>query len=101
MTDLVAARQPFVDGRWIEGTGAAIEVEAPYSGDIVATVAAASPAEVETAILAARRAFDEGPWPTLPARERVALVRRLGEALEARRATLVDTVIEETGCPVG
>jgi acyl-CoA reductase-like NAD-dependent aldehyde dehydrogenase len=101
MTDLVAARQPFVDGRWIEGAGEPVEVEAPYSGEIVATVAAASPAEVETAILAARRAFDEGPWPTLPAGERVALVRRLGDALEARRGTLVETVIEETGCPRG
>jgi acyl-CoA reductase-like NAD-dependent aldehyde dehydrogenase len=101
MTDLVAARQPFVDGPWVDGGGEEIRVEAPYSEEFAATVAGASRAQVESAISAARRAFDEGPWPTLPARERIAAVRRLGDALEARRSTLVETVIEETGCPRG
>lgn len=101
MTDLVAARQPFVDGRWISGDAEPVVVESPATGEVVATVEATSPAQVESAIAAARRAFDEGPWPTLEPAVRLAAVRRLGEALEARRSILVETVIAEAGCPRG
>ena len=101
MTDLIAARQPFVDGEWISGAGDPVTVTSPATGDVIATVEATSPEQVGAAIGAARRAFDEGPWPTLSRGERVAVLRRFSDALESRRATLVETVILETGCPRG
>jgi aldehyde dehydrogenase (NAD+) len=101
MTDLVAARQPFVDGAWVSGSGDPVTVASPATGETVATVAATSPEQVRAAIAAARRAFDDGPWPGLDPAERVAAVRRFGEALEARRGVLVETVIAEAGCPRG
>ncbi|MHB8464722.1 MAG: aldehyde dehydrogenase family protein [Acidimicrobiales bacterium] len=99
MTDLIAARQPYIDGRWIIGEGEPIVVRSPATDDIVATVEATSPDQVRAAVRAARRAFDEGPWPSLPPAERVAAVARLADALEARRDLLVETVIAESGCP--
>jgi aldehyde dehydrogenase (NAD+) len=99
MTDLVAARQPFVNGEWIAGTCAAVAVKSPATGEAIASVEAASPEQVRTAIAAARRAFDQGSWPGLDAAARVAAVRRFGEALEARRSVLVETVMQEAGCP--
>jgi aldehyde dehydrogenase (NAD+) len=99
MTDIVAARRPFVDGRWITGDGPALTVSSPATEEVVATVEGASVAQTEQAVLAARRAFDDGPWPALAAPERIAAVRRLGEALQARRDVLIETVVQEAGCP--
>jgi aldehyde dehydrogenase (NAD+) len=101
MSDLVAARQPFIDGEWVAGAGDAVAVESPATGDTVATVEGCSTAQVEAAIAAARRAFDDGPWPRLPIAERIAAVRRFGDALASRRSVLVETVIAEAGCPRG
>jgi aldehyde dehydrogenase (NAD+) len=101
MTDLVAARQPFINGEWISGAGEPVTVESPATGEVFASVEGVSPDQVRAAIASARRAFDEGPWPSLTRDERASAVRRFAEALESRRAVLVETVIEETGCPRG
>lgn len=99
MADLVTATQPFIDGAWVRGAGAPVHVESPATGEVIATVEGCAPEQVVAAITAARRAFDEGPWPRLPVVERVAAIRRFGEALEARRDVLIETVIAEAGCP--
>jgi acyl-CoA reductase-like NAD-dependent aldehyde dehydrogenase len=99
MTDLVAARQPFIDGEWVQGAGDAVLVESPATGEVVASVEGASAEQMTAAIAAARRAFDTGPWPRLSPAERVKVIGRLGDALEARRGVLIETVIEEAGCP--
>jgi aldehyde dehydrogenase (NAD+) len=101
VADLIAARRPFVDGQWLAGEGAEFEVRSPATEEVVAVMAGASPAETEAAVLAARRAFDAGPWPTMAPSERIAAVGRLADALDARRDLLVETVIQETGCPRG
>ena len=99
MTDLVSARQPFIDGEWTTGVGDPVTVTSPATGQAVAVVEGASPQQVGAAIAAARLAFDEGPWPTSSPAERATAIRLFGEALESRRHLLVETVIEETGCP--
>jgi acyl-CoA reductase-like NAD-dependent aldehyde dehydrogenase len=99
MTDLVAARRPFVDGCWISGGAAEFAVHSPATLEQVAAVEGATPAQTEAAILAARTAFDTGGWPLLPREQRIAAVLRLADALDARRDVLVETVIQETGCP--
>jgi len=96
---LITERRPFVDGQWLRGAGGELAVSSPASEEVVARVEAASPAQTESAVLAARRAFDSGPWPTLTSKERIAAVLRMADALEARRAELVETVIQEAGCP--
>ena len=101
MTDLVAARRPFINGEWVAGGGGELAVASPATEEVVASVETASPAQTEAAILAARHAFDNGPWATSAPAERIAAVNRFGDALEARRDLLVETVIAEAGCPRG
>ena len=101
MTDLVISRRSFIDGRWCPGEGGELNVESPATGEPVATIDAASVSQVESAIVAARRAFDQGPWPGLPSEDRIDAVLRMAVALEARRGALIETVIRETGCPRG
>ncbi len=88
----------YVDGR-ATGSGRTFEVSDPATLEVVAEVRSTTPGEVEEAILAARRAFDTGPWPRMSAAERQAVLREFADHLEKRRAELVEVVIAETGCP--
>jgi acyl-CoA reductase-like NAD-dependent aldehyde dehydrogenase len=99
VADLVEAHGPFVDGAFLDAEGEVFAVENPATELTVADVRGASLAQVEQAIWAARRAFDDGPWPRMAPGERVAAMHRFAAALEARRGVVVETVIAETGCP--
>ena len=71
---------------WIDGAFAAparglrMETSNPFTGKDWAEVAD-DPGAVDAAVAAARRAFDQGPWGSMPAAERARLLRRLGEIL--------------------
>ena len=56
----------FIGGKWVEpSTSEVIEVHSPATGELVGKVPAAAPGDVDAACAAARKAFDEGPWPTM------------------------------------
>jgi aldehyde dehydrogenase (NAD+) len=96
---LVDARQSFIDGKYVPGDGPTLSVENPATEAIIAEVETASIEQIEQAIVAARRSFDDGVWASTPARERAAVVTRMAEYLNERRDLLVDTVIAEAGAP--
>jgi aldehyde dehydrogenase (NAD+) len=89
----------YIDGRWAEGTGDEIQVLNPATEEVVETLRGASVAETESAIVAARRAFDDGPWPALDPRERAELLRRLAVLLRERKSEIVDLTVQEGGAP--
>ena len=70
--------QLYIDGTWSDasdgGTWTHIN---PAANEEIATFAIGTPADVDRAVAAARRAFDEGPWPRMKARERKALMQKL------------------------
>jgi aldehyde dehydrogenase (NAD+) len=99
MVVLVEPRQPFIDGKYVAGDGPALAVENPATEATIAEVETASTAQIEQAIGAARRSFDDGVWANAPASQRAAVVRRMAEYLAERRDLLVDTVIAEAGAP--
>jgi aldehyde dehydrogenase (NAD+) len=57
----------------------------------------ASREDMRRAIDAARRAFDEGPWPRMPLRERSRIIRQIADAMAAQNDALSAIVIAETG----
>ncbi|MER6571806.1 aldehyde dehydrogenase family protein [Streptomyces sp. NPDC001093] len=87
----------YVDGEWRAAVaGGHREIRCPADGTPVATVSEATRPDTEAAIGAARRAFDEGPWPRTPERERGALLLRTAgilerDAKELARAESLDT----------
>jgi aldehyde dehydrogenase (NAD+) len=88
----------YIDGGWTTGeSDSTIEVIDPANEEIIGHVAEASPKDAVRAIAAARRAFDEGPWPYTKPAERAAALRRLAEALEARAGELRELIVAETG----
>lgn len=90
--------QLFINGKWVDGRGdETITVINPATEAVIGTVPQATVADVEDAVSAARSAFDEGPWPQMPVRERAAVLRRMAEGFADRRAELVDLSIAEAG----
>ena len=72
----------YIDGRWSESSDGGTWTHVhPATNEEVARFATAGPADVDRAVQAARRAFDEGPWPTMKARDRKKLLRRLIELI--------------------
>ncbi|MDQ0382721.1 aldehyde dehydrogenase family protein [Amycolatopsis thermophila] len=90
----------FVDGRWAPATGGAITVENPATEERIGTVGGASESDMDAAVSAARRAFDEGPWPRMAPRERSAALFRLAGALERRRDEIAKRLVADVGTPV-
>src|SRR5262245_2624042 len=76
---LVAIKQRwklYIDGKWTDGSGGTFDVLNPATEEVVAQAPNGTAADLERAVRAARRAFDEGPWPrTSPAERANALTR--------------------------
>lgn len=89
----------YIDGRYVHGEGPELIVENPSEGSIVARLPGLSAAQIETAVIAARAAFDRGDWSGLAMTERAAILHRFLDAIEARSAATIDVLVSETGCP--
>jgi betaine-aldehyde dehydrogenase len=88
----------FAHGRWQSARdGARREIRCPADGSLVAIVDEAGPADTAEAIGSARRAFDEGSWPDLPAVERGSLLDRVADLLERDRADIARAESLDTG----
>ena len=69
-----------IDGTWSAAQDEqAWEHRHPATGELVASFPIAGPADVDRAVRAARRAFDEGPWPRARATERIRVLRRVAD----------------------
>lgn len=67
----------FIDGVWVDDAAAAFDQIHPSTNETVAAIPEAGQAAVDTAVTVARRAFDEGPWPRMGARERKRVLQKL------------------------
>ena len=91
----------YIGGDWVKSSGnERIDVISPASEEVIATVPAATTADIDRAVVAARRAFDEGPWPKTPLDERLALMNKLSDALKIRLEELAAVVTAEMGAPI-
>ena len=90
----------FIGGRWTAPADTAtIDVISPTTEELVGRVPAGTAADIDRAVSAARRAFDEGPWPSMPLAERGARLTAMEAGLRRRLAELVDVQIDEMGAP--
>src|SRR3954449_1863022 len=80
-------------------TADCIEVHSPATGELVGKVPLAAQADVDAACAAARKAFDEGPWPHLSPEERAEILGRAVKLMEERVEELKFLLAAETGQP--
>jgi aldehyde dehydrogenase (NAD+) len=90
----------FIGGVWTEpSTSEVIEVFSPATGRKVGKVPLAAEADVNAACAAARKAFDEGPWPRMTPTERQAVLAKVAAAVQERAEEFKHLLMLETGQP--
>jgi len=87
-----------IDGELVGGEAGTFENVDPATEEVLGEVADASKADMQRAIGAARRAFDETDWSTDRALRKRCL-EQLHEALVAEKELLREELILEVGCP--
>ena len=88
----------YIAGQWQAGEGATLESLDPVSQAVVWSGRAASAAQVDTAVAAARAAFPA--WARRPLEERITVLETFAATLKARSDELARAIGEETGKPL-
>lgn len=91
--------QLWIDGKFEDGVSAR-QLFNPANGEPLCEVADGDKAQVERAIAAARRAFDEGPWPRMTAFERSRFLFKFADKLEENLAELTELETLNQGKPL-
>jgi aldehyde dehydrogenase (NAD+) len=74
----------FIGGQWVTpSTTETVPVINCATEDVVAHAALATEADVASAVQAARRAFDHGPWPRMTPAQRATYLEKIAERVEA------------------
>ncbi|ALG07431.1 aldehyde dehydrogenase family protein [Kibdelosporangium phytohabitans] len=87
-----------IDGQQLDGGPDTIDVVNPATDEVIAAVPAGTAADVDAAVRAASRAFTG--WSRTSVEDRVALLRRIGTELGARRDEMAATITAEMGSPL-
>ena len=97
---LATPHQLFINGEWVAAqSGKTFDVINPATGQIIAKAAAGDATDIDLAVKAARRAFESGPWPSLPATGRAKLLWKLAEAFEATGEEVATLETLDNGMP--
>ena len=93
--------QHYIGGAFVDSVdGGTFDVLDPVSNETYATAAAGTAADIDLAVAAAKRAFDDGPWPRLLPRARSRILNRIADAVEAQDARLAELETFDTGLPI-
>jgi phenylacetaldehyde dehydrogenase len=77
-------RKMLINGKWVNAvSGKTFPTYNPSTGEVLAHVAEGDREDVDQAVKAARKAFDDGPWRRLSASERGRLIWKLADLLES------------------
>jgi len=90
-----------IGGEWTQAqTGETFETVNPATGSVLATVASGGPDDVDRAVAAARRAFEEPAWADMNPHERTLVLLRIADAIEANRDELATLESLDGGIPI-
>lgn len=98
---LKGTKKMYIDGKWTESvTGKTFETLNPATGEVLAVVAEAGEDDVNAAVEAARKAFDDGPWSKMSAAERSRLIYKLADLMEEHQEELAQLDTLDNGKPI-
>ncbi|ALT77135.1 aldehyde dehydrogenase family protein [Paucibacter sp. KCTC 42545] len=93
--------QLYINGAFVEPVGGVyLDVIDPACEEVFAQAAAASAADVDAAVAAARHAFDHGPWPRMAAGQRAAVLRHVASAIRQDQQALAQLELRDNGKPL-
>jgi aldehyde dehydrogenase (NAD+) len=95
------ATKLLINNRWVPSeSGKTFATVNPSTGEEICQVAEADAVDVDNAVQAARRAFDEGPWKKMRASERGRLLHRLADLIEQNAEQLARLETIDNGKPL-
>ena len=93
--------QHFINGEFVDSLdGKTFESISPIDNAVIAHVAEGSTADADRAIEAARRAFDDGPWPKMSPTQRRKIIHKAADNIEARLDELAAWETRDMGKPI-
>ncbi|MDQ2755624.1 MAG: aldehyde dehydrogenase family protein [Actinomycetota bacterium] len=98
MTATHLQSRALIDGIWTDGENGTFTARSPHSGEAIAQVAKCGPADVDRAVLSARRA--QKGWAATPVIERVKILRRIHELFRRDAEKIALVLADEIGKPI-
>jgi len=93
--------QAFIDGRYVDAaSGRTFDCINPADGSVIASVAECDAEDVDRAVAAARRAFDDGRWRDQPPRARKETLLRFADLIDANAMELALLETLDMGKPI-
>jgi aldehyde dehydrogenase (NAD+) len=90
----------FVGGKWVDAvSNKTFATTNPATGETICQVAEGDKADIDLAVKAARKAFEEGPWPKMSGAERGRLLYKLADLVEANQEELAALESLDNGKP--
>src|SRR6476659_7578382 len=87
-----------IGGKWRHASdGGTREIVNPADGSVAAVVDEATPEDARDAVAAARKAFDDGRWPTPSVADRAAVLDRIADLLQRDKESLAELETRDTG----
>jgi len=97
----VRTYQMYVNGEWIDSkSNKTFPVYDPSTEEVIAQVPEANADDVNRAAMAAKAAFENGPWASTTAQERGRVLFRLADKIRQNASMLAELESRNTGKPI-
>lgn len=98
---LTGVKKLYINGEWVNSLSEkTFETLNPATGEKLADVAEAGPNDIDSAVRAAREAFDHGPWSRMSTSERSHLIYKLADLMEEHKLELAQLETLDNGKPI-
>jgi len=98
---LATAKKLLIGGKWVAAaSGKTFEVTNPATGQVIARVAEGDKADVDAAVVAARRALESAPWATMTPSDRSKIIWRIGDLISKYTDELAELESLDNGKPM-
>jgi acyl-CoA reductase-like NAD-dependent aldehyde dehydrogenase len=98
---LRAPKQLLIGGKWMPAkSGKTFETINPSNEEVLALIAEGDKADVDEAVKAARKAFDQGAWPNMGPHQRARLMLKIAELIDAHADELAELETLDNGKPL-
>ncbi|MFD5250296.1 aldehyde dehydrogenase family protein [Amycolatopsis sp. NPDC058340] len=99
LANLKAHYRPFVNGEFVDGSGEPLKTINPATEEVLAEVGTASVSDVDTAVKAARKAYNN-VWSKMPGSERAKYLFRIARLIQERSRELAVLESLDNGKPI-
>jgi acyl-CoA reductase-like NAD-dependent aldehyde dehydrogenase len=96
-----APKQLLIGGKWTAAkSGKTFESINPANEEVLAVVAEGDKADIDEAVKAARKAFEEGKWPSMGPHQRTRLLLKIADLIEQHADELTTLETLDNGVPL-